>query len=451
MTSAVEIQNDRIQAKRSHSYLPAAALLLTMAYLGLAHLSPAALFPGHANYRIMAWIAIFGALSCLPRLIADPARWRSAHSYLVLGLTAAVVASLVGRSSWSGVLFASMQFLVAALAFFLVVGAANTLGNLRVLALTLVAVALFLLLQSMLGWHRDGMNSRFVYSDHMYDASGTVVGSFPRLRSVGFLNDPNDFAQFLLVAASLLGVAWRAGQWRRNLIFVLVPTLFLVYGVLETHSRGGLVGISILAYFLLKKKTNTLFSLLGALTLLFVLYGGGAGGARPNSISEPSTAGRINAWQNGIEMLESSPAFGVGFHFFEEHSRLPAHSAFVQCFAELGLLGYFCWLGLIVYSIADLNGILRNEYASRWTPEVVYVADSVRIALFTFLGTACFLSRTYVMTLYALIGMAAGLRHLLRSKPGAGSGSHQVRWALIAVIGVVSIAMVWAITWLRTV
>jgi hypothetical protein len=46
-------------------------------------------------------------------------------------------------------------------------------------------------------------------------------------------------------------------------------------------------------------------------------------------------------------------------------------------------------------------------------------ANGVRIALFTFFGTALFLPRTYTMTLYVLLGMAAAARQLFLRQPEA--------------------------------
>jgi hypothetical protein len=80
--------------------------------------------------------------------------------------------------------------------------------------------------------------------------------------------------------------------------------------------------------------------------------------------------------------------------------------------AELGVIGCLFWLGLIVFSMIDLNRIVRNPTAQAQAPGLVSSANGVLIALFTFFGTAWFLSRTYVMTLYVLLGMAAAARQL---------------------------------------
>jgi hypothetical protein len=111
----------------------------------------------------------------------------------------------------------------------------------------------------------------------------------------------------------------------------------------------------------------------------------------------------------------------VGFQLFGAHNpSLTAHNSLLLCLAELGIFGSLFWLGLIVFSIMDLNTIVGNDTALAQAPDLVGCANGVRIALFTFVGTAWFLSRTYVMTLYLLIGMAAAARQLFTLNRMAG-------------------------------
>jgi hypothetical protein len=42
------------------------------------------------------------------------------------------------------------------------------------------------------------------------------------------------------------------------------------------------------------------------------------------------------------------PVFGVSYNSFTDHHERTTHNSFVLCFAELGLLGYFTWLALVV-------------------------------------------------------------------------------------------------------
>jgi hypothetical protein len=194
--------------------VPAAAFILTTTYVVLSHLSSAVLFPHLAKYNIMVWLAVAATLACLPLFLLHPSRWRSPEVYLMLGLTAAVPVALIANGQAGGALRGLREFLVTGVVFFLVLAAVDTVRKMRVLAFVVVISAVCLLSQSLYGWYQNGLECHYVYRAPFYNAQHD---EFARLRSVGFLDDPNDFAQFLLVAASLLKAAWSPGRWRRNL------------------------------------------------------------------------------------------------------------------------------------------------------------------------------------------------------------------------------------------
>jgi putative inorganic carbon (HCO3(-)) transporter len=432
MTSPTLPRSIRTHLEQRLSFLPAAAFILTTTFVLLAHLSPAALFPHLAKYNIMVWLAVAATLACLPQLLFHPLRFRSPQVYLMLGLTAAVPVSLIANGQAGGALRGLREFLVSGIVFFLVLAAVDTVRKMRVLAFVVVISAVYLLSQSLYGWYSNGLQSQYVYRQHIYNSQQDVIGEFPRLQSVGFLEDPNAFAQYLLVAVGLLTLAWGLGRWqlnlkgnlKRNLALVLLPSAYLLYGVLVTHSRGGLVGVAILVFFLLEKRVGKIISLVLAGGLLRCLFWMGAAGPRAISLADPATAGRIEIAQKSIEMSRSSPLFGVGFHMFGAHnlsSPLTAHNSLLLCLAELGIFGTLFWLGLIVFSILDLNRILRNDIPpTKQAAGLAGTANAVRIALFTFFGTALFLSQTYAMTLFLLLGMAAAARQLFPHRSGAG-------------------------------
>lgn len=412
MTSSIPLGSIRTHLEKRLFFMPVVAFILTTVYVVLSHLSPAVLFPHLAKYNIMMWLAGAATLACLPIFLIHPFRWRSPQVYLMLGLTAAVPVSLIANGQAGGALRGLREFLVTGIVFFLVLAAVDTVPKMRVLAFAVVISAIYLLSQSLYGWYRNGLGSRYVYRQTFYNAQH-VSGEFARLQSVGFLADPNDFAQFLLVAASLLTLAWSPGRWQRNLALVMLPGAYLLSGVLVTHSRGGLIGLAILVFFLLEKRFGKIISLVLSAGFLRFLFWIGAQGPRSISMSDPATTGRIEVAQTGATMVRGSPVFGVGFQqFIVLNPSLTAHNSLLLCLAELGVIGCLFWLGLIVFSMIDLNRIVRNPTAQAQAPGLVSSANGVLIALFTFFGTAWFLSRTYVMTLYVLLGMAAAARQL---------------------------------------
>ena len=133
------------------------------------------------------------------------------------------------------------------------------------------------------------------------------------------------------------------------------------------------------------------------------------GGGREISLVENSAGGRVIAWGAGIAQLKSHPLFGVGFGQFTDYSDLTAHNSFVLCFAELGMFGYFFWLALIVTCVWGLEILTRMPVQTSEDSRFRQCASVVRVALYGFLATGWFLSRTYTLTLYILLALASSL------------------------------------------
>src|SRR5690606_28660361 len=165
-----------------------------------------------------------------------------------------------------------------------------------------------------------------------------------RVRSWGFLNDPNDFAQAIVMALPMLFGARLEGRALRNLFRVWLPAAILVYAVWLTRSRGGVLGLGIILAYGMLHRTGPVRAGIAVTLLALVAMATGATGGRGYSSGEASAGGRIDAWSEGLTMLSANPLFGVGYGNFIEHHEYTAHNSFVFAFAEIGLVGYAFWL-----------------------------------------------------------------------------------------------------------
>ena len=240
-----------------------------------------------------------------------------------------------------------------------------------------------------------------------------------RARALGYMNDPNDLAQSLVAAMPLLWAAWAYRRALRNFIFIALPTAALLYGVFLTKSRGAL--LSVLAITLLFARLHMQRfrrTLPVVITICFgaILVAADFSGGREFSSEEGSAAGRIEAWGAGLGMLREHPLFGVGYARFVEHHVLTAHNSVVLCFAELGLIGLFLWIGTIFACIADLNATeaAALETEGDEAEDAVKWARAIRVSLYGFLTAAFFLSRTYIPTLYNLLGLGIAMSRIGR-------------------------------------
>jgi O-antigen ligase len=166
---------------------------------------------------------------------------------------------------------------------------------------------------------------------------------------------------------------------------------------------------------------------------------GGAGfiaasaiGGRAISSKEQSAAERIEAWSVGLELLKWKPVFGIGYGNFTDHNPLTAHNSFVLCFAELGLVGYFLWIGMIVLTYKSLSAVIdcmpkRNSHR--------LMAELLRNSLVGFLVCAWFLSRTYQPVLYFLLALCISAWYCATQSPGmtdrdspSYARTHNIKW-----------------------
>jgi len=175
-----------------------------------------------------------------------------------------------------------------------------------------------------------------------------------------------------------------------------------------------------------------------ALALMAFLAMNFSGG---RDISMQAGEDRLEFWGTGLQLFKSSPLFCIGFGNFADHNfGHTAHNSFVLCLAELGMMGYSLWMGLLVFTVAGLNSIIASIKALRpgarhvshpliqlsspdWDledggnrQEVERWAKMLRLSLAGFLAAAWFLSRTYALALYLILGMAVALLWLTSEK-----------------------------------
>ena len=230
------------------------------------------------------------------------------------------------------------------------------------------------------------------------------------------MNDPNDLAFVLVAILPFLGLAWREGRTVRNALLLGLPATFLVYGIYLTRSRGGMLGVLAVCFAGLVGRLSRTKALLATTVIAAIFLAANFTGGRTVSTSEESAAGRLDAWSAGLEMFRSSPILGVGFQNFTEHNELTAHNSFVLCFAELGAVGYFFWLALLLVAILQLDQV-RQCTDDGLDGDLLRRQARVLIASFAgMLAAAFFLSRSYNAVLYLLVGLAFALYEIARQR-----------------------------------
>jgi putative inorganic carbon (hco3(-)) transporter len=334
--------------------------VFTVLYIVLTIISPEQFGQDWANYHVLLYLAGLTAVTSLPAILSESHLKSSIQTYLLIGFIIAIGLSQVANKWFGGAIQSWLLFLPSAAVYFFIVANVTTVRRLKIVALATVGACLVLVVESLCGYYGGFLGDTFVLKMN-FSSGDQVVGQILRLRGAGFLNDPNDFAQMLLIALPLIFVAWRQGRVLANSLFVLVPAALLLWATYLTHSRGALIGLGVLGLMAARKKLGTVASVVLtsvlAMGLLALDFTGGRG------ISASEGADRMGAWATGLELFKHSPVFGVGFGNFTNFSEITAHNSFILPLAELGFVGSAIWVALFVTATMGLNKVIAQRGA----------------------------------------------------------------------------------------
>jgi len=206
-------------------------------------------------------------------------------------------------------------------------------------------------------------------------------------RIYSYLGNPNLLACYILPAVIFSAIAIFA--WRSFPKKALALTMFIVNSacLVLTFSRGGWIGLvaSFLVLLVLLLywwsidmpafwRTWSLPILLGSLAVLFVRAVLFVEPVRERFFSifagrgDSSNNFRINVWMAAIEMIKDRPVIGIGpgnnafnkiYPLYQRpnYTALSAYSVFLEVAVETGLVGFFCFLWLLVVTFN--SGLLQ--------------------------------------------------------------------------------------------
>jgi hypothetical protein len=453
--------------------------VLTLFYISLSLLSPQDLAPWIAEYRVELMVVVVALLFSFPGFL-DRNFFRIPQNYLLMGLFAAVFLSFAIANHWLGGGFVALQrFVPSAIVFYLVVLNCRSIRRLQIVVWLLAVIAIFYVVQGSKAYYsadtaqmcRDSRVplTRLSEAQASLPVCSPLVQAIPvsdgsvtfRMQGLGFLRDPNELAQLLVTILPFIWIWWQREQRVSNFFVVLVPTLFFVWGIYLTHSRGAILALVVIIVLAVKDRLSWVSAVVGgivAFSLMLVLnFSGG------REISSKAGSDRLMLWGDGLDLFKESPLFGIGFQgFVHQNSGHTAHNSFVVCLAELGIFGYAFWIGMLAFTLAGLNSLTawlksrradapltdgRSAAASDLEDAELYKwARALRISLVGFLATGFFLSRAYSLTLYLILGMAVAI-HCLASE---SEYEEPIVWpsllrllAFSAELGVAAIALVY--------
>lgn len=182
-------------------------------------------------------------------------------------------------------------------------------------------------------------------------------------------------------------------------------------GVFFTNSRGAFLGVLVgLFYFLRSRLRWWQAGLIGA-AVLAALVAVGPSRTTEISSSESSAGERVWLWEQGLTLLRENPIFGVGRGQFARRVDLGliAHNNYVQNFAETGMVGFLCFIGLLWFSYKP--AAIVQDPKNGYSPELQSAARQISTMIVTYMATTFFVVMENDL-LFLLFGLAAALMAL---------------------------------------
>ncbi len=225
-----------------------------------------------------------------------------------------------------------------------------------------------------------------------------------RLQGTGIFRDPNDVCLAVVIAVCL----WLYGLNDPRIggvKFLMIPALMMLGVVLySTHSRGGFLGLCAGLMILFNARFGWRKSLLigaAVFPVLVVLFAG-----RMTNIDTKSGTGqtRIQLLSDWLDVFRSSPVLGVGLNANEEVGiSHVAHNAYLQAYADLGIVGGTLFVGAFYFAVLTLlragSAPAASEEMERLRPYLLALVAGSALCMMT-------LSLTYLIPTYMILGLA---------------------------------------------
>lgn len=261
-----------------------------------------------------------------------------------------------------------------------------------------------------------------------------------QIRGAGNFDNPNDLAYSVVILFPFaLSLFFSSRRVLAKLCAAALAALS-VYCIYLTRSRGGLLALVVCfgcwLFLWTKSQARRLFTLLAVAGVVMVVAGTLTAGYR----GDASSMGRVEAWAAGMDMLRSHPLVGVGKGQFPEFHERDAHSSFVRAGAELGLLGLYAWLGMLLASGAGLIRAIRPPGNEALRPYAVAYASY----LGAYLSASLFSSRTYDIVFLIVVAMVSRMG-LKTGEDGRamGESAHGSLFHWPTAAATVSVLVVW--------
>ena len=322
--------------------------------------------------------------------------------YLIAGLWFASMMSHVAHAYFQGLMDTIPETGKVCFFTLLLLVVIDRSSRARAVAAIFVGAACLMAIHALL---QDLTGTGFAHAEPIYTADAKTGAPIVRTLFFGIFSDPNDLAQLL---ATSMPLAFAIPK-RMNVFSFLTSTgvvALLMMAFLTTHSRGGQIALIAVCVTLVLLRLPArwlpyaMLLVLGGAMVVVALKGG--------AMLDESAQQRVEFWGLANRAFLHNPVFGIGFGMFGQVADdRAAHNAFVHCYTELGIFGYWFWFGLIALGV---TGCWRSRVALMGlrNPDQVCLRRFAGLSLAAMVGfttSAYFLSRAWVYPLFFLMAL----------------------------------------------
>jgi hypothetical protein len=412
--SFMEVEAGQWQAKRGHGLTFALLFVFSI----VLYFRPYELIPALSGFKTMAFYVGIVTLTVyfVTQLAVEgnlTARPREVNMILLLGIAGLLSIPFAIDPSEAWTTFS--DFLIKTILIFIVlVNVVRTETRMKLLIYLALAVSIYLCFH-VIADYRAGVFTIGLEETNTQRIGGAIKGLF---------DNSNDLALHLV---TMIPLAFVLGLENKNPLRKIVfwgTTLLMISAVIITFSRGGFIGLIIMALVLVRKLARRNKSMaLAALVLgvvFFLAVAPGAYAGRLATIFDSasdltgSSSQRTVVLKRSIWVALRYPLFGVGLGCFHHKSEqeLGTHNAYTQVASECGIAAMVFYIIFIVHPLRKLRMIERELFERNENSRYYYFAIGIQASLIGYMVASFFAAVAYQWYIYYLVAYAICLRRI---------------------------------------
>jgi putative inorganic carbon (HCO3(-)) transporter len=284
-----------------------------------------------------------------------------------------------------------------------------------------------------LGFHGTMVGLKFVAS-----------GGHHREGGIQSLGDNNQLALAVLMVTPIIYYLYRYSAHVYARYAWLGMSIACILGVIGTFSRGGLIGLLVIAINLVRASRQK-FGIIVLVVLsvaLLVAFAPETWFSRMNTIEtadqDASFMGRVTAWKMSLLVALDRPFVGGGFHAIHDRAvwgrylkdigtfdfipsyvdEIPhaAHSIYFEVLGDLGFIAVAVFISILLIGLLNARRIRKQ---TKGVPSLLWINDLatvLQLSLIVYGVSGALLSMAYFEFFYVIVTLLAALRRLAESE-----------------------------------